>query len=423
MIAPDALDMRLRMLDDMLAAERAFRNQAEAKSRALAGVLTEMAYRLAGEKLEEMRQKDPLTPQSWKPEDWRAFFLTIQLASPEGWGGSPLPIANGQQAEIAKWQAKAAALERELVRLREQLPQQQPSLALPREAVERVEKKAAKQEAVAAPLPDALPYGPLLPDLVALQALPDVPALYADRLKADGSMSKHEADLNLRRRALVLRCLAAGLSVSVEVSRLVGALTNVDPRSGGIRRVWDSLEKHRLIVKKTLSLTYRTNSPTRLVVARLSEDGKHLVRNWGWEVLENDWERLNRLHEGEKQEAHTLSILLLAASARLRGWSVSILPEVPAPAAPDLLVEKEGSAWYVEVETGTREQAQNAKWRMNADLNGGKVALLARNCEERQVLINDCRTVAAHGVASDIETLIADRLHLPVTSPLWNEIW
>lgn len=424
----DAFVMRLRMLDDLLSAERTFRTQAETKSRALIGVLTEMAYRLAGQKLEEMRQKDPLTPQNWSPEDWRAFFLSVQVGMSEGWGMLPQPGSSGQ-AEIAKLQAKAAALERELQRLREQhsvaLPRE--SVALPREAVEvsaagRTATAPQKADDHLLSLPDPLPYGSLLPDLVALQSLPEVPALYADRFKVDG-ISNREAALNLRRRALVLRCLAVGLSVSIEISFLIGGLSGGDPRSGSIRRVWDALEKQRLIVKKTLAMTYRDNSPTRLVVARLSEDGKHLVRNWGWPVEETEWERLNRLHEGEKQEAHTLSILLFAASARLRGWKVSLLPEVPGPAAPDIHVEREGVGWYVEVETGTREQAQNAKWRLNAELNGGRVALCARNSDDRQQLIDDCRHVAQHGVACDVEMLVAERLHEPAKSSLWAIEW
>lgn len=412
MAAPDALGMRLRMLDDMLSAERSFRSQAETKSRALTGVLTELAYRLAGEKLEELRQKDPLIPQNWGPEEWRSFFLTVQLEKPDGWGKPH--HTNQAEAEIAKLQAKAAALERELLRLREQ--QHSVSVALPREAAE-AEVEVEQQQ-----LPDPVPYGPLLAELVALQELPKPPALYADRFKTDGMQSKRDAALNLRRRALALRCLAAGLSVSMEASHLIGALTGVEARSGGIRRVWEALEKQNLIVKKTLGMTYRNNTQTRLVVMRLSDDGKHLARSWGWEVVESDWEKLVRLHEGDKQEAHTLSILLFAASARLRGWKTTILPEVPGAAAPDLRIEK-GTGYYVEVETGTREHEQNAKWRMNAELNAGRVAIVARNSDERKQLMDDCRHVAEHGVATDIESLISERFSDSLANPLWSEEW
>jgi len=415
-VSPDALGMRLRMLDDMLSAERSFRSQAEAKSRALVGVMTEIAYRFAGEKLEQLRQKDPLVPQNWGPEDWRAFFLSVQVA--EGEGGGWGKAGTGQQAEIAKLQAKTIALEREIQRLRQaqttEQVEQKKSLALPREAATPEEKVS---------LPDPTPYGALLPELVALQELPTPPALYADRFKADGMQSKRDAALNLRRRALALRCVAAGLSVSMEISHLVGGLTGADPRSGGIRRVWDALEKQRLIIKQTLGMTYRNNAQTRLVVMRLSDDGKHLARSWGWDVVESDWEKLVRLHEGDKQEAHTLSILLFAASARLRGWKTTILPDVTGAAVPDLRIEKGSAGYYVEVETGTREHEQNAKWRMNAELNAGRVALVARNTDERKQLMEDCRHVAEHGVAGDIETLISERFSDSLANSLWSEEW
>ncbi len=78
----------------------------------------------------------------------------------------------------------------------------------------------------------------------------------------------------------------------------------------------------------------------------------------------------------------------------------------------------------MEVETGTRLHDGNAKWRMNADLNRGKVALVARNVEERGVLVADCRHVADHGCAVDVETLIAGRLvEAGESESLWAEEW
>jgi hypothetical protein len=141
-------------------------------------------------------------------------------------------------------------------------------------------------------------------------------------------------------------------------------------------------------------------------------------------VVESDWERLMRLHEGEKQEGHTLAVLLFASAARLRGWTVEVLPEVNGNARPDLVITRGEQRLYVEVETGTRLHDGNAKWRMNAELNGGRVALVARNVEERGVLVSDCRHAADHGHAADVETLIAGRLvEVSEGDPLWAEEW
>jgi len=44
--------------------------------------------------------------------------------------------------------------------------------------------------------------------------------------------------------------------------------------------------------------------------------------------------------------------------------------------------------------------------------------------EERGVLVADCKHVAAHGHAVDIETLIAGKLvEVSADDPLWAEEW
>lgn len=223
---------------------------------------------------------------------------------------------------------------------------------------------------------------------------------------------------------MVLKCLAEGLNVQVEIGRYVGETTAAQYRSGSIRRVFEVLEESGLIVRQTLALQVTGNMPTRLAVARLSEEGRQFCRALGWSVVESDWERLIRLHEGDKQEGHTLAVLLFAAAARLRGRTVEVLPEVQGKARPDLVITQDGQRLYVEVETGTRLHEGNAKWRMNAELNGGRVALVARNVEERGVLAADCRHVAEHGCATDVETLISGKFaEVSEGDPLWAEEW
>jgi len=54
------------------------------------------------------------------------------------------------------------------------------------------------------------------------------------------------------------------------------------------------------------------------------------------------------------------------------------------------------------------------------------VALVARNVEERGVLVADCRHVADHGCATDIQTLVASRLveeDREGDGRLWAEEW
>ncbi|MEP0806558.1 MAG: hypothetical protein HRF47_13810 [Chloroflexota bacterium] len=400
-------DLRHRMLDDLLNAERNFRDLAEKRARALTGVLTELAYRLAGERLEQMRQLDPSAPGGWKPEDWRNFFLSVSLAPQgEGWGGKPPTNGNGNgkhHAEVTTLQVKIAALEREL--------------AQARQAQTQARTVPPKDEADS--LPMAQPSGRL-----SAFVMPKIPKAFEHRWRVRAEMSKADAELHLKRRGMAMRCLADGQNVQVEIGRYVGDASGAQYRSGSIRRVFDALEESGLIVRQTLSLQVTGNMPTRLAVARLSAEGKQFCAALGWQVVESEWERLIRLHEGEKQEGHTLAVLLFAAAARLRGWTVEILPEAQGNARPDLAIRRAEQRLYVEVETGTRLHDSNAKWRMNADLNGGRVALVARNVEERGTLVSDCKHVAEHGCATDIETLIAGRLvEVNEGDALWAEEW
>jgi len=397
-------ELRLRMLEDLLEAERSFRDLAERRVRALAGVLTELAYRLDGERLEQLRQLDPSAPGTWQPEEWRNFFLGLPRKS-DGWGQ---PGGNHQK-EISALQAKIASLERELAQAR---------LLAARAAEEKA--KVESSEAKTAPLPATA----ITTDRLSGFVMPKIPDAYAHRWMVRGQMSKADEELHLRRRGMVLKCLADGLNVQVEIGRYVGDATGAQYRSGSIRRVFEALEESGLIIRQTLKMSVTGNLPTRLSVARLSQEGRQMCRALGWEVCESDWERLDRLHEGQNQEEHTLSILLFAASARLRGWKVLVLPEVEGSARPDVLIERDGERAYVEVETGTRLHEGNSKWRMNAELNGGKIALVARNVEGRRVLIADCRHVAAHGMATDIESIIKDRfVDVTADSPIWAETW
>lgn len=394
------------MLEDLLEAERNFRDLAERRARALAGVLTELAYRLDGERLERLRQLDPGAPGTWQPEEWRKFFVGLHQKS-NGWGQ---PCNDGSQKEISALQARIASLERELAQAR-----------LAARAAEEKAKDGSKSKAEEETAPS--PATAATTDRLSGFVMPKIPAAYTHRWMVRGQMSKADEELHLKRRAMVLRCLADGLNVQVEIGRYVGDATGAQYRSGAIRRVFEALEESGLIVRQTLKMSVTGNLPTRLSVARLSQEGRQMCRALGWDVCESDWERLDRLHQGQNQEEHTLSILLFAASARLRGWKTLVLPEVEGVARPDLLIES-NERWYVEVETGTRLHEDNSKWRMNAELNGGKIALVARNAEERRVLISDCQHVADHGVATDIETIIKDRfVDITADSPIWAETW
>ena len=74
-------DVRSNALDDLLDAERHFRSQAENALRELRGVLTELAQRVAGSQIEEVRRIEPTAPEYWEPERWRKFLASLPVQS------------------------------------------------------------------------------------------------------------------------------------------------------------------------------------------------------------------------------------------------------------------------------------------------------------------------------------------------------
>lgn len=131
--------------------------------------------------------------------------------------------------------------------------------------------------------------------------------------------------------------------------------------------------------------------------------------------------------QGEAQEVHTLMLLSFALHARMRGWNALLLPEVEGKADPDVLVERDGERWYVEVERG---DGSRRKWRNLAQLNGNRVALCAADPAGRDRLVRDCKAERLGGVAADLRSLVFGEDDQPRSlvdigrdDPLWLERW
>lgn len=413
----------------LVEAERELRLNAERIARAYREVMTEAAFRLAGAKLEELRRANPDTPDGWTPADWRDFWLTIHLNGGSGWQAEKGENGNG---------AKLAVLERENRTLREKLEQVRQELALAQKELEAQRQKAAQAEAkpkepkekkgevqttptsrslAAGDLPAAQQQ--LLDELKAL-AIPQPPGMYQQQLGAK------ENPLRYRRKVMILYLIArGGINSRLEVDRMISVVEGLSPRSNSVKAPAEELVKSGLLMSATLTMSEPFQ--TSLAVYRLSEDGKAVCRLWGWEVVESEWERVNRLHQGDVQEAHTLMLLSFAMHARMRGWNALLLPEAQGNADPDVLVERDGERWYVEVERG---DGSRRKWRNLAQLNNGKAALCAADPAGRDRLVRDCKAERLGGVASDLRSLVFDENNRPRSlvdigrdDPLWLERW
>jgi hypothetical protein len=211
------------------------------------------------------------------------------------------------------------------------------------------------------------------------------------------------------------------LNAKFEIEDLLALVSGMTSRAGSLGRIIDDLLEASILVGETVQI----NSPkSSLRLLRLSPDGERLFKIlFDRDPEETDWERLVRLHEGDRFPEHTLAVLIFALHARKRGFATQVLPPVEeTKAVPDLQVLRGEEKWYVEVELGQKESP--TKWRNTAKLNGGKVAVCAATPITRQRLVGDCRLDKLPGMATDLETLIKVK-HSTITdqNPLWVECW
>lgn len=418
---------RERALEDILNAERELRQNAERVAREYRALVLELAQRLAGEALEARRRDNPAIPQVWTAADWTAFWNGVSVGTGGGW---TKPKGNGHEA----LERRIVQLEGELTALRERLERAQAEAAQERRAREELQKRLDEaQQAKAKPkkgearrpaerilTPAELPelWRKLVEEMSGM-VVPPAPERFKAQLKPK------ESGIRYRRKVLVLYAVArGGISSRMEIDRVVSVVEGLSERTNSVRRPVDDLVKSGLLVSDNIRM-YKPFE-TGLAVYRLSEDGRALCALWGWTVVESEWERLLRLHQGAAQEAHSVMALAFALHARLRGWDAVILPEVEWAARPDLQVERDGERWYVEVERG---DGSRRKWKNLAELNDGRVALCAANEEGREKLVRDCKAERLGGVATDLKSLsfIGDELRKMVDitpqEPLWLERW
>ena len=221
-----------------------------------------------------------------------------------------------------------------------------------------------------------------------------------------------------QRQILALWIITQGYSLGVEILQLTAEPFGTNPRSGALRQVIPDLRNAELIRTEAPRLRIFSVSRLKVTVVQLTDKGRDLAEQFGWTVSESEWERMQRLHEkGNYQGRHTLAVLVFAYQARLRGWSVGIIPELDAGRFyPDALVEKDGESYYVEVELG---DGKLTKWA-NMAKHGGYIALCARAPEHREQLLAEAVSSASkHSqlqLGTDLQTLLANP-----DSPLWLE--
>ena len=195
-----------------------------------------------------------------------------------------------------------------------------------------------------------------------------------------------------QRQAITLWLVAQGFSLRVEVQKIVARYFSIAHRSGALMQVLPKLKDDEFLKTEMLELRIFSGGQTRFMVVCLSDKGRELMQDLGWQVHETEWERMQRLHEkGNNQFRHTAAVLAFVYQARLRGWSAGVMPELDAGRfVPDALVEKDGKSYYVEVELGEQKAS---KWR-NMARHQGVIALCGRTPEHRSQLLDEAKPAA-----------------------------
>jgi hypothetical protein len=423
---------RTNALDDLLDAERHFRQQAESVLRDLRSVLTELAQRVAGAQIEEARRTDPTAPESWGPDRWRKFFANLPARSVgSGWNDNIL-------AELEQLRSENQALKGKLAAT---------ALSTPRspilDNVESGERPTVVIQAntppelpeIVAPLPvrtaeidtqsRAFAHANFLSDLRSLRLPAAPPARFESHFPKAG-LNEADWERQLRRKLYVLYLLSQGMDIRLEVDYLLSQVEGIGSRTGALRRIYDNMVEKNLLSREILEMSAPNTS---LAMLQLTEDGRQLCEILGWGVAESERQRMNRLHQGIQYPQHTLGVMIFAMHTRFRGYQVNVMPHIEGiqtHAIPDVAIigapsSENTETIYVEVELSNKELDE--KWRNQVQLQK-RVALCARNAQRRGRLVGDCKLKNLHGLATDLEMLIACKVpDISQGTPLWAEEW
>ena len=407
-------DVYQRSLGDLLAAEKARRQVVEADRAKLVHLLTILAQRHDGERLEEFRRQDPGTPEHWSAEEWTDFFSKPPATKVQGHAWS----ANGNSHQEAE--TKDINLNQDEKRTNET----NTAHHQPKESVQASSAKDQVSDSRNVTLENmtpetgehdtCLPKTPTLTDF----SPPKIPYKYKGLLKNHGLTT-----LRWRRGSMMLYLMATyGINAHLELDVYIAKREGLSYRSNSTKKPLENLAAAGLVIAETLRMEVG-DFRTALKLARLTDEGRTLCNALGWPAVESDWERMIRLHQGLQQPRHTLAVLYFALLARVRGWSTEVVPELDGSVDPDILVTKGDDRYFVEIELGTRgNEKQTAKWKNLADLQGS-VAICAPNVKVRERLAKDCRLAKLSGVATDLATLVAKRYYESKDEPLWLKEW
>ena len=374
-----------RAVEDILSAERHLRSLAEKDIRSYRDLLVEVAYIFAGDKFEEVRKRDPNAPDRWKAEDWGRFFRGMRYEV-GGWASPGI-----LQQRLAAYERQVELDRKKIMELKEEL--EGISVKKEKQAKKKGEEpnKDRSQAALWPPIPDDSPPG-------------------FDHI--------FRSDVQWKRMALMIYLIGVrGWVIRREIENYIGRAANVSEEGGGSKGMAIKMMERGLVEQTLYSLNLGNN--INFGTFQLLPAGIRVCNYLGYEPVETELEFLFRKHNGKSQEAHTLAMLCFAFHARLRGWDVTLIPEVKnTKARPDALVKTDDEEYYVEVELGDNKEK---KWKNLVELQGF-VVICASTQKKRDSLIKECKDYSDRGIATDLSTLIAAQKN-NAPGPLFLQSW
>lgn len=186
-------------------------------------------------------------------------------------------------------------------------------------------------------------------------------------------------------------------------------------RSGSLTRACSNLAQVGLWETATVRLSAAVS------LIRLTPLGRELLIQSGLDVVESDWERVERLHRGASvgQMGHTAAVCAFAYHARKRGYAVTLCPPPVGPAEPDVLITQGDRVINVEVQgRGGQNWRRADKWR-NVGALPGEFAICALTPHQARRYSQEARRVrVAPDLATDLTTLHRCQPH-----SLWTHSW
>ncbi len=286
------------------------------------------------------------------------------------------PQIENAEAIISKAYTQNTLLRSELKRAKELLAETQAEnirLRSENEALKKARSKKPENE------PDVRPISPS-----SVTTVPSKMANGEPEWMADWCKSKHfEYDSKA-----ILLLGRTGLSRRPEIAQELGKMINVDGNSGTHARIIKRLveELGMVHVEKPFQSRGASSGGSNPDIIRLTDWGKLAYRLLsGTEPVPGEFERLQPAHVSPE---HTLLNIEVADFLQKEGYK--ILTEVPAidlPSGgkfiPDLVAEKGGDVYFIEVERGVSKdtRARQTKWLNFQAASGGQIYVFCDNLE------------------------------------------